>query len=518
MGTKQVHIPHDYFLKMAIRDYYSWRSAIFREFIQNSVDAGARTIEFEYDGEYLTVRDNGSGMDMETIEKALLTLGGTKKDGDSVGGIGKAKEILYFSWPDWMISSRGVKVTGSGPSYSTGQTKDRPGVVSRIRIEKNIQEPINYLREYLASSSLGRRGVKVYYNRERITGSGIEYGDKIYRIEGLGDLFKVQASGQGGSRIIVQSRGLFMFSNYSVLDKSYLFNITQPSYDCLTSNRDSFVSDWQDQFSKMVGKVAIDSESTNLKKETVIQVQALNRPGTADPVQEVIRSVGTKGFRKLQELAEANGKDLTGLKAQEILDLLDGDYLMTESIIDKGTQKKIRTVVSSPKAVNKTKLLDNCLAWYKKAFPEGFVIVSTEDITTGLARHMYDTETLKLAWLWKETVDEIAGKAGIKQDYGYGIIMDVEEQTLAQSRDGFLLINPFPYYDMGWEEAALDMILTASEELTHHLGYPVHNETFKNKYTGILKLALEDRTKIKSLLKTTRKVTKKHGVKHQRPS
>ena len=39
--------------------------------------------------------------------------------------------------------------------------------------------------------------------------------------------------------------------------------------------RDSFIGEWQDKFTKMVGKVAIDSESTCLRKESIIQVKTL---------------------------------------------------------------------------------------------------------------------------------------------------------------------------------------------------------------------------------------------------
>ena len=513
MAEKQVRIPHDYFFKMAIRDYYSWKSALFREFIQNSVDAGATIIEFEYDEEYLTIRDNGSGMDIETIENALLTLGGTKKDGDSVGGLGKAKEILYFAWPDWMISTKGLKVNGSGPMYSINKTKYKKGVTSKIKIGSNIQEPLNLIKAYLAHSSLESRCVKVYYNGEKIEEFGMKYLEKIYTIEGLGDLYKVESSNFGASKVIVQSGGLYMFNNYSVLDQFYVFNITQPSYDCLTSNRDSFVSEWQDKFSQMVGKVAIDTESTNLKKETVIQVQALNRSNNVEIVGTIEETVGPEGFKKLRQLAESSGKNLIDLTADDIVELLNDSYLMTETIMDKTTRKKIKTAMTSAKTVNKTKIFDECLAWYKRAFPEGFIIVSDEEITTDLIYYIYDINTLKLLWLWKETLDEIAEKAGIKQDFGYGILIDEHEETFAQCRDGFLLVNPYVYYEMTWEECALDLILTASEELAHHVGYTYHNESFKNKYSEILKLALDDRVKIKSFLDTIRKVTKKHGVK-----
>jgi len=511
MDTRQVTIPHDYFFKMAIRDYYSWKSALYREFIQNSVDAGATIIEFDFDESVLTIRDNGSGID--DIENVLLTLGGTKKEGDSVGGLGKAKEILYFSWPEWMISSKGVTVTGSGPTYSIKKAKYRAGVTSKIRIGEHIQNPLVFIKDYLACSSLSIRGIEFYYNDEKIGASGIEYDEKIYTIDGLGDLYKVEGERSEHGRIMVQSKGLYMFSNYSVLDRLYVFNITQASYDCLTSNRDSFVSHWQDQFSKMVGKVAIDTESTNLKKETVIQVSALSRVSTTNVLKDIKSQVGEEAYDKLKEIAAADGKELQKLDFENLTGLLNDNFLITESLLDKATQRKIRSSLTSAKKVNGTKIFEQCLKWYKREFPEGFIIVTDQEITTDLAHCLYDIETLKITWLWKEIVDEVAEYADIEKNYGYGIIISEDDEKLAECRNGFILYNPIPYFEMEWEECIVDLILSAAEELTHYVGYPAHNETFKCKFVKILKGAIGGRIKTGDIYKQTKKVTRKHGVK-----
>ncbi|MBL6995796.1 ATP-binding protein [Desulfobacula sp.] len=517
MGVvKTVKIPHDYFFKMAVKDYYAWRSALFREFIQNSVDAGATEISFEFDGKYLSVTDNGCGMTLDVIEEALLTLGGSRKLEGSIGGIGKAKEILYFAWAQWEISTNGIWIVGHGPQYEIKRTDLHVGTMSKIQIDDKIEAPGRYIREYLKLSGLEKTGVTVLYNGEKVDCTGIDYGENIYTVDGLGDLHRVEneSSHFDGGKVIVQSHGLYMFTNYSVLDKCYVFNITMPSYDCLTSSRDSFVGEWQDSFSKMIGKVAIDTESTNLKKETIIHVNALNRTSKDfDPIKRIKDTVGDEGFVKLQELAKADGKALNDLSADDVLDLMDVNYLLTETVMDKATEKKIKTFMTSAKSVNKTKTFDACLAWYKKAFTEGFIIITDDDITTDLVHVMFDTETLKLAWLWKEIVDDIANRAGIAIDYGYGLIISEDGKIVAQSRDGFLLINPYPYFEMSWEDATLDIMLTAAEEIAHHLGYSFHNESFKCKYTDLIKVALGGRVNIKSLLNNIKKVTKKHGIK-----
>jgi len=75
-------------------------------------------------------------------------------------------------------------------------------------------------------------------------------------------------------------------------------------------------------------------------------------------------------------------------------------------------------------------------------------------------------------------------------------------------RNGYISFNPFPYYEISWEEAVFDMIFSAAEELTHMLGYEYHNESFKNAYTTLLSKALANRASVTDLVKLKSKAVK----------
>lgn len=500
---KTVDIPSDYFFRMATRDYYQWRSALIREFIQNSVDAGATEIHFDHNGKLLTVRDNGSGMNRKTIESALLTLGGSYKEGLTVGGMGKAKELLYFSWPSWEIKSQNCYVKGSGPRYEIRATEFIDGTISRIKIGDQFNDLYPYIGEYLKLSSLRAfHGIKCFFNGKSIEVSEYKLIKKIYTIDGLGDLYKVDTDDQTG-RVIVQTHGLFMFNCHSVIDRTYLFNITQPSYNCLTSNRDGFAGEWQDKFTKMIGKVAIDSESTNLKKEIVIQVQALTRTETIAAPPAIVP--GHAGHHPLTE--SDNDPIKKGHLPPENPSNPDTTHLvMTQNILDKNTQRKIKT--GTVEKIRITKAFDRCLRWYRSQFSEGFMIVTNQEITSDFVCDLFHIDTLKMAHLWKAVVDHVASKSGITKNYGYGMVLDTEMKTLAECRDGFILFNPYPYHQMGWEDVPLDMVLSAAEELTHYKGYLYHNESFKCRYSEILGKALDGRIDVGDLMNVMRKVRK----------
>ena len=100
MYNSQIKVPDSYFKKDK-HQYNNWPLAFVRELYQNSYDAKASRIDIQtYQDNYgvhYIFKDNGRGMSAETIKNALLTMGGSEKEEDSVGGFGQAKIIIYFS-------------------------------------------------------------------------------------------------------------------------------------------------------------------------------------------------------------------------------------------------------------------------------------------------------------------------------------------------------------------------------------------------------------------------------------
>ena len=121
LASRQVQVPHGYFRK-AKSEYADWRWAMIREFIQNSYDAQATTIDFrlsvnDRDAIELSVDDDGIGMDRDTLENVLLCMGGSRKPEGAIGGFGYAKAILFFAHQGYTIRTQGLRVEGSGGEY-----------------------------------------------------------------------------------------------------------------------------------------------------------------------------------------------------------------------------------------------------------------------------------------------------------------------------------------------------------------------------------------------------------------
>jgi len=147
MMKKQIKIGPEFFAK-AKNDYNDWHWAIIREFMQNSIDCGSDTIgisiNLDNDGETsLVVENNGEPMTRDIMENKLLSLGSSGKEfKDSVGGFGKAKEILYFCHSAYTIKSGNIVVKGSGAEYTIEQSDDKvDGTASAILIQVGITAP-----------------------------------------------------------------------------------------------------------------------------------------------------------------------------------------------------------------------------------------------------------------------------------------------------------------------------------------------------------------------------------------
>lgn len=85
------------------------RDAILQAIKQGKINRGK--IDISWEGNSLTMEDNGVGMDVETLHTKFLNLGGTTKgggagDGSSVGGFGVAKAVILGSGETFEIHTR----------------------------------------------------------------------------------------------------------------------------------------------------------------------------------------------------------------------------------------------------------------------------------------------------------------------------------------------------------------------------------------------------------------------------
>jgi hypothetical protein len=274
---KQVALPILHFRKTAKSEYSNWRNAIVREFYQNSFDAGATAIHFDFQSQHinnepcisLTVTDDGKGMNLETCENKLLTLGGSDKNNNDIGGYGVAKQILYFAWSRWEIKSQDYKIEGVGCQYEI--IENQPwinGVSSTIYIEETENfKPQRQIENYL---TLCETNVPTFVNGVLFANKSVR-GEMIRELD-WGTLYKNK--NDSSAYISVRVNGMFMFYRYasSELGCALTLELNGDTREMLSSNRDGLTEKYCSGFSQLVNELSVNPISgTKLKNEIILK-------------------------------------------------------------------------------------------------------------------------------------------------------------------------------------------------------------------------------------------------------
>lgn len=240
---------------------------VFRELDQNSLDANATIIEVEWDGEFLTVKDNGTGI--QHVKGLLNVIGTSIKDRSNPlinGGFGLAK-MAIFCCKTWEFKS----ISGS---FSTGKIYDSEnridqGTIVTVSFEAS-DIPYNvelYVKTYL---SMIDRNVEFYFNGNLV--NKLEY--ETFTIGN--ESFPIADTRYNG-RIAVRVNGLPTFYHWiNNLEKTLFldFSVTLSPYDekyPLTSNRDSFIADCNERkvLESVIAIVSKKLETDKLESESI---------------------------------------------------------------------------------------------------------------------------------------------------------------------------------------------------------------------------------------------------------
>ena len=272
LASRQVQVPHSYFRK-AKTEYADWRWAMIREFIQNSYDAQATTIDFrlsvnDRDSIELSVDDDGIGMDRDTLENVLLCMGGSRKPEGAIGGFGYAKAILFFAHQSYTIRTQNLRIEGSGGEYRLSVENT---VVVGTQITAELDDDSDLFDEwrdrivhYAAACYMEYatgRPVTIRLDGEELPQNNDSAYD-FYVQTPLGTVWYDEEPDSCRSEFVVFVSGLPMFSEtfYSRTNQSALVGglELESGSAVLTANRDGFNTETGDLFAKVVGDLIQD--------------------------------------------------------------------------------------------------------------------------------------------------------------------------------------------------------------------------------------------------------------------
>ncbi len=250
----QIVIGVDFFAS-ALRDYGDWAEKWWREAVQNAVDAGATEVDcvvtlLDEAGKptvdtdlarsvEVSCQDNGHGMDEEVLLNKFLVLGGTTKHtGETVGGFGKAKELLLLPWLRWHMHSGDMIVEGHGIQYDikhTGSSRRGTGITVWMPMDKHTTaaDAQSFLKKcWIPGVRFMVNGAVVRANQKA--------GQLVESASGLDITYKKTSKEFDQPTCLVRVKGLYMFDQYIASDVKgvVIVEVTGPSIEILTANRD----------------------------------------------------------------------------------------------------------------------------------------------------------------------------------------------------------------------------------------------------------------------------------------
>jgi hypothetical protein len=262
--------------KKSFHDYTDRYWAFAREIMQNSLDCGSTRIDINVsenehkDETDVEVTNNGEPMTEEVLAGKLLSLGSSGKDfQNSVGGFGKAKEILYFAHKEYTIVSGDWSVRGSGAMFDLGRHRPHtPGTTSVVTWNGLFRGTLrDQFKRFI--ELCGARDCTFTLDGERIRPK-LPASTSLRDLEHEGTVWaKLSAGKFAENLLVVRMGGMPMFVERCDYKHTLVLELQGTGAERLTSNRDGLRYPFSGQLRDFITTLAVDKR-TALKVETPV--------------------------------------------------------------------------------------------------------------------------------------------------------------------------------------------------------------------------------------------------------
>ena len=256
------------------------------------------------------------------------------------------------------------------------------------------------------------------------------------------------------------------------------------------------------QLNTVINADSIKHDSTTKEKEITIIINPIKQGSLQETLQY---HIGNDSLDELARLIKFKGSDISKIDYDKIVNILN--FITIENSYDKLSNERVKILVELPNS----KDYEKSMRAYYNLFKEGFIIISDKPFDEDFGELIYELDTLKISYVWKYLIDEIADFVVVDKSYGCGLI--ISDNINLKYHNGYFLFNPALYFEMDWEECLVDVIFNAIDLFIQHLG--LYNETamnfevFKNRCIKILKAVLAKRINTKDIYNKTKEITRK---------
>ena len=482
---QQVAIPASYFTQNIKRQYSSPRIALFREFLQNSVDAGAKNIKFTLTNNSMVCEDDGCGMDTDRLVSAMLTLSGTAKGENATGGFGEAKNLLLFAHENYTIHTRNNKVSGSCLTYILDTSAEYfNGTKIEIFFHESFgYEQATYIRsgkEFIHRCSL--KNILVSINDEFLNTNSEEL-ELVHQTNWCNIYTR---SSYETNYAAVRKNGIEMFDVYlnETSNKKFIIELTLNSVDCLSSNRDSMQHKYQEELQKITNNIQMNKNTFGrLYNQTVVYKGKSNF--------SIIRAL-TKFIKDTKLSSSAKTKIQNLVVALQ--DSRDNEEM--NEIFDK----MVRIEPELEYIKHHLKLESN-------------FVIDIQKKGIDKVPEKYDPEKMSkkyqtFAILWKACMIKVIQTMG--KDISFNIGWVISDTAMAQFKSidgGYVFqVNPEHHFNVNKKKMIMSLLIAACHEYTH-IDYPNHNESFSSANFDVVRDVMANLSSWQEILKIADDIT-----------
>lgn len=482
-ATMDILIPDGYFLSHVKKHYSDAFTAFFREVLQNSVDAGATTVDIfaNKDTGIITVVDNGCGMDFDVLKRGLLTFGGSVKSAGSTGGFGEAKVLILFSQDSYSIHTRNHLVEGAGLQYIHDDKAEHFNGTS-ISVKTNSDfwknrygDDVDLTQALRFLERCEIPNVVITFNGEVVECS-CQRG-KLVRENSLADVY-AKPSEFEQYYIDIRHNGVLMFRSYvNGVKQHIVLELKKPSSEVLNANRDGFAQAYANSINSFIQEVVIDKESFDRAKPQRLIWRGQNKSFNSADIRECFE-------RLFKELVCAG---VTPEMAESVTDSIKSEV----NDIQASSLEQIEAAVDAIKSVENFKLVEQAKTILKQELRSthlfaDFVIdfVPSDDMADVPLKAKPGSLSAfnkKVINEWRKTIGFVFAINGIQANFVVGFVIDPKAKASFRRENGIdiLLINPY-------EEAlredykgnrAIRLLMLACHEVAHRYSAH-HNEEF----------------------------------------
>jgi hypothetical protein len=456
-----IKIGADYFRRCARNEYSNPLPWIWiREALQNSVDANSSKIDINIDSEYITFSDDGNGMTADIILNKLLTLGGTYKNTENAtGGFGKAKEVLFFAWEEWVIKSSSTtkeRLIVSSDMIGKEAIRKETGIFNKgteIKIKYDNKtftksDWVWYIRDFVSTCTT-KAGI--YLNETKLTtlenrGSKIEYDIATIRIN----------KSKPKDEVYIRLNGITMFKHYVSMGISALVTIELKgkSIEMLSSSRECLQYNYQRTFDGIIQKILVNPKTIADKDENILFVDKYN----------------IRGLEEIKNTIPVHDPSLLNAVSEIMRICNNGNKSMMENLI-----AEINDMDSE--VAEKIKMVINGQYYSKMGYP--FVVHRYKNKTPDI--DPTSAKAQQILHCWKTITDEVIKTFNVDKEYMVGFTFDPNVKASYLPNDGekaHILINPTKIKQYADAVALGHYLFQNSTHEIAHIKYEDHNEYF----------------------------------------